>query len=277
MKLIEGYVDFNPQFTGDLDSILKHIEICGRVSYKSEDKITGDSAPKFVDMLIKRKHGAVLEHGTVYMQIPTNIDVAGKYVDDKYTVAKLIRPKDASLNYWMVTTNYRVIIENGWEDDLQYICEPTEHHAKRLTFRFICDRGVSHELVRHRIMSFIQESTRYVNYSLGKFNSTITFIKPQWLEAKSWFSQKLWKFTLWVTEKSYMWLTKKSGWKPQEARSVLPNALKTEVVVTAFIDDWIGDDETNKGFLVLRDSKNAHPDMQYLAKQVKNLIQIIKF
>jgi len=78
-----------------------------------------------------------------------------------------------------ITTNARVIFENGWEDDLQYMCEPTEFHEKRITVKFITSIGICREILRHRHMSFLNESTRYCNYSKGKFNSELTFIIPQ--------------------------------------------------------------------------------------------------
>ena len=141
---------------------LKDIEIAGRTCYKSEDKITNTSAKEFVDRMIKSGHGAMLEHGTVYLTHPIEnsgsplyLGIGTKYRENKYS----------KVNYdnWgtrYITTNYRVIIENDWLDDLQYLCEPTEHHEKRTAVKFICDRGISHEFVRHRIFSFAQESTR---------------------------------------------------------------------------------------------------------------------
>ena len=104
--------------------------------------------------------------------------IGTKYRENKYS----------KVNYdnWgtrYITTNYRVLVENDWLDDLQFLCEPTEHHEKEnTTVRFICDRGVSHEFVRHRIFSFAQESTRYCNYSKNKFGNEITIIAPNWLD-----------------------------------------------------------------------------------------------
>lgn len=167
-------------------------------------------------------------------------------------------------NYAYITMNYRHIIENGWLDDLQYICEPTEHHIKRVSVRFICDRGVSHEFVRHRVMSFAQESTRYCNYSKDKFGNELTFIIPEWCPEIREDSNKGWdpcsmydKFLLQnfqSAEDTYFALLKqwdervpdnryKTGfrnnpWTPQQARAVLPTAIKTELVMTGFIDDW---------------------------------------
>lgn len=198
--------------------------------------------------------------------------------------------------YAYVTMNYRHIIENGWLGDLKYLCEPTEYHAKRITVKFICDRGVSHEFVRHRVFSFLQESTRYCNYSKDKFGSEVTFIEPCWIKDNQ-DTYDRWCFyeSLSKSEEVYFRLLK-HGWKPQQARTVLPNALKTELVMTGFVDDWWGEylvidkstglvdqrihgkfyTELNnidrekyriveKGFFPLRCSSNAHPQAQELA------------
>lgn len=174
--------------------------------------------------------------------------------------------------YAYVTMNYRHVIENGWMDDLKYICEPAEYHEKRITVRFICDRGVSHEFVRHRVFSFAQESTRYCNYSKDKFGNELTFIIPCWLDiddnttADSWwnyykslpkedrhleknieidtFIQMLETFEdfylklLGRYEKSGTNFPMRKVWIPQQARAVLPNALKTELVMTGSASDW---------------------------------------
>lgn len=170
MQLIKPDFNIIEQKPG-IEGIYKIIEQAGRTCYLSTDKITEDSAKKFVEMLNVRHHLSVYEHGTVYLKIDFNYvdfsekydipilpDIILKYINNKYTKTVII---ENSSNYTAyITTNYRVIVENKWEDDLQYLCEPTEHHEKRVTVRFICDRGVSHEFVRHRTMSFAQESTR---------------------------------------------------------------------------------------------------------------------
>lgn len=170
MKLIKPSYEIWEQPAG-LEGIYKQIEKAGRVCYKSEDKITEDSAKGFVDRMIKSGHGAMLEHGTVYLAIPFEYidisakfeipivsDVVEKYKGNPYTKWHLRDDGFSQLAF--ITTNYRILVENGWLDDLKYLCEPTEYHAKRVTVKFVCDRGVSHEFVRHRVMSFAQESTR---------------------------------------------------------------------------------------------------------------------
>lgn len=251
MKLIKPSFEIWNQPAG-LEGVYKQIERVGRVCYKSEDKITEDSAKPFVDRMIKSGHGAMLEHGTVYLLIPYEkaIDAIGddwvheQYAYNPYSVVAVYD------NNYYITTNFRVLVENNWLDDLKYICEPTKYHEKRVTVRFICDRGVSHEFVRHRVFSFAQESTRYCNYSKDKFGNEITFIKPCFLDdsklalygpyhtvIRDKSPESIFIASLNNAEKDYIDLID-LGWKPQEARAVLPNALKTELVVTGFASDW---------------------------------------
>ena len=161
MKLIKPYFEIIEQEPG-LEGIYKQIELAGRTCYKSEDKITPDSAKGFVDRMIKSGHGTMLEHGTVYLKLtPSEIYIYHKYRDNPYTNANVVNSKDPyPVPTCYISTNYRVLVEHGWMNDLKYICEPTEYHEKRVTVKFVCDRGVSHEFVRHRVFSFAQESTR---------------------------------------------------------------------------------------------------------------------
>lgn len=255
MRLIKPYFEIWNQ-PSSLEGVYKQIERVGRVCYKSEDKITEDSAKLFVDRMIKSGHGGVLEHGTIYLLKPMEykgVYVPGiewkKYVINPYTRTNLCSINDQ--NTIAITTNYRVLVENNWLDDLKYICEPTEFHEKRITVHFVCDRGVSHEFVRHRVMSFAQESTRYCNYSKDKFGNEVTFIIPCWLGWKEQVIHKgdfeksgsgsvdssIFINSLLDSESSYLYLLKE-GWTPQQARAVLPNALKTELVMTGFVSDW---------------------------------------
>lgn len=190
MKIINADVEFITPIDGA--AILKHLEQCGRVCYKSEAKITDTSAPAFVAGIIKRGHEAVLEH-----------------------------------------------------------CS--------FTVKFICDRGVSHEIVRHRLAAYCQESTRYCNYSKEGFGSEITVIKPCFLEDGTG-SYVVWRDACEMAEAYYFRLLNGNTKRltPQEARSVLPNSLKTEVVMTADIREW-------RHFLKLRCSPAAHPQMREVA------------
>ena len=188
MKIVSaGYEILTPISNGGIDE-LKHIEKIGRVCYKSEDKITGDgeSARKFVKMIIDRGHEAMIEHSS-------------------------------------------------------------------LSVKFTVDRGVSHELVRHRIASFAQESTRYCNYSKNKFGNEITVIKPLFFADDSeQYSE--WKSAMEDAERYYFALLG-SGATPQEARSVLPNSTKTEITITANYREW-------RNFFKLRTAEAAHPQMR---------------
>ena len=275
MKLIKPSVEIIPQSKG-IDGVYKQIEKAGRTCYKSEDKITEDSAKKFVDMLANHKHGAMLEHGTIYLSIP--IKFGNQQIIEEYLLNPHSRVgKDIENHLWCVTTNPRVLIENDLMEDLQYICEPTEHHVKRVTAKFTLDQGVMREFTRHRTFSFACESTRYCNYTKDKFGGEITFVRPSTLDrevldsygpyhtvARNKSPESVFIASLNNSEKDYMDLIK-LGWKPQQARAVLPLATKCELIMTGFIDDW-------KHFLSLRSSDygatGAHPDASYLANML---------
>lgn len=263
MKLCKPLFEIWEQSAG-LEGVYKQIEKVGRVCYKSEDKITEDSAKPFVDRMIKSGHGAMLEHGTVYLYIRRkgneSLDV-DRYLMNPYSKVAFRQFSNSRDMEIYITTNLRVLVENNWLKDLEYICEPTKFHERRITVHFVCDRGVSHEFVRHRVMSFAQESTRYCNYSKDKFGNELTFIKPCWLDIPTgqyvywdgdWCDINKMKIQLPEGEHkdidAFLWtlnnaethytLLINSGWKPQEARAVLPNSLKTELVVTGFTSDW---------------------------------------
>lgn len=283
MKLIESSV----QIIEEKDPY-KMIELAGRTCYKSEDKITENSAKEFVDRMIKLSHGAMLEHGTVYLTITAASPEVRKYEINPYSRVKKISV-DGINGRAYITTNYRVLVENKWLDDLKYQCDPTPSHEKRITVKFICDRGVSHEFVRHRVFSFAQESQRYCNYSKDKFNNELTFIKPTWLNIPTG------DYTYWDGDwcdidnmkiqlpsdngiaDNFLWCLNNAGMqyrllinkglKPQEARAILPNATKTELVMTGFESDW-------EHFFELRCSGAAHPDAKKLADELKSLMNV---
>lgn len=263
MKLIESSV----QIIEEKDPY-KMIELAGRTCYKSENNITEDSAKEFVDRMIKLGHGAILEHGTIYLTIAKtamNIGDPIFYIRNKYSK---VNEDDY---FYYITTNMRVIVENNRLDDLQYQVEPTEHHEIRITAKFICDRGISHEFVRHRVFSFAQESQRYCNYSKDKFNNEITFIMPSWWNYNSSIIESGERYFCEILQKceDYYKSLLDMGYKPQEARVVLPNATKTELVMTGFESDW-------ENFFELRCSKAAHPDAQKLANELKELLINVK-
>lgn len=273
MKLIKPYTEIWEQAPG-MEGMLRHIERCARVCYKSEDKIGEGTAEKMVKMLMEREHTAMLEHGTVYLTIPKNETLAWEeYLHDPHTRVN----SDQAFVY--VTTNYRILYENDLLEDLQYQTEPMEGHEKRVTVHFTCDRGVSHELVRHRVFSFAQESTRYCNYSKDKFGNELTFILPLWLSGNST-EQLLFMNACKSAEGTYLDLLRGEAitfandvptqktftpWTPQQARAVLPNSLKTEVCMTGFMSDW-------EHFFELRTAQNAHPQMRELAIPLKEMM-----
>lgn len=201
MKIIKPSFEILTPIDGT--AILKHIETCGRVCYKSEDKITEDSCENFVKNIVKRGHEAVIEHYSV-------------------------------------------------------------------SVRFICDRGVSHEIVRHRIASFCQESTRYCNYSKGDFGGEISVVEPLYLQPGT-LAYTEWETACEAAEKAYFDLLD-WGCMPQEARAVLPNSLKTEIIMTANLREW-------RHFLQLRTSATAHPQMREIAlpllNELKSRIKVI--
>ena len=255
------YLSIPNKFIGDY----LNIEQFDEETFEDSPYYENLTAEDFVNMLMKSGHGAMLEHGTVYLDCPETI--FWKYNSNKFskviavdtgeTIGKGIYTSPIYKYY--VTTNLRVLVENNWLDDLKYVCEPTEYHAKRVMVRFICDRITSQSIVRHRTMSFAQESTRYCNYSKDKFGHELVFIEPSWEFPTSDTVNVRERFEAMLNEAeaNYMELIA-LGCKPQEARSVLLSSIKTEIVVTGFINDW-------KHFFELRCDNAAHPDIRKLA------------
>lgn len=289
MRLIKPKVEIINQEPG-VEGLFKHMELCARTCYKSEDKITEDSARKFIDnVIVARGHTAMLEHGTVYLKIPygimydtgyfSNEAIATKYIDNPYSIVQNSQIYD----YWCVTSNYRVLLQNGWLDDLQYLCEPTEYHVRRITVRFICDMGVAREFCRHRVFSFAQESTRYCNYSKAKFGKELNCIIPCWyknmFEGNSYNielchtydltiseglsrTEAAWIQAMCEAESTYFGLLTE-GEPAQQARNVLPLALKTELIMTGTDEQWAG-------FFNLRCARDAHPQARELAIELRD-------
>ena len=250
MKLIKPSFEIIEQAPG-IQGVKKQIERAGRTCYKSEDKITDTSCEEFVNRMVNSGHGAMLEHGTVYLMIHNEVDdfesIYEYFEQNKYSKTNY----DGS--YLYVTTNYRVLIENGWLYTLDYQCEPTALHEKRITVKFILPISISREFIRHRTASFAEQSTRYCNYSKSKFNGELTFIKPYWYDQyKEEFESSCQYY-----EDTYM-MAIESGLKAQEARELLPLCTKTELVMTAFISDW-------EHFCSLRTAGSAHPQARELA------------
>ena len=286
MKLIKpSYQIIEP--TGyTIDDIYKSIELAGRVSHRSEDRITEDSAKTFVERMMKMKHLSTCEFGTVYLYIdyhnPSFGKIIDKYSSNEYSKC-IVFPNEVC-----ISSNYRVLVENNWLDDLKYLCKPTEYHYKRYTVKFICDKAILAEFTRHRKFSFMAESTRYCNYSKGKFNSELTFIIPCWMDIPEG-SIDLGNYdktsarykdgniyiidtkppyvgvdfirSLCEAEANYLSIVR-NGWKPEQARSVLPLSLKTELYMCGFAEDW-------EKFFELRCATNSHPQARELAVPLK--------
>ena len=278
MKLINQSAEYLPQQEG-LEGVYKQIELAGRTSYLSYDKITDDSAKKFVDMIIKNKHHSVLEHGTVYLKIPVEYPIkstyegACKYIFDKYTKTKSIcEESDITKGVLFTSTNLRVLQENNWLNDLQYLCEPTTFHEKRLSVKVITSIGIVRELRTHRLFSFVNESTRYCSYDKGRFDGQVTFILPYWVDRNresNTESEVLYLESLIKAEKNYLSLIK-NGCSAQQAREILPLSTKSELVMTAFESDW-------RHFFDLRlfgKTGEPHPDMKQLAELIKEQFEI---
>lgn len=261
MKLVKQSFEFINQTDFSLVGIKKHIERCARVSYKSENKITDTSYEKFVNMLESRGHDRPLEFGTVYLTLRGDDTDALRnifiYAENPWTkIRKQVIKAEYDpnirvvLNY--VTTNYRVIVENHLEEDLKYLCEPTEYHYKRYTAHMILDRGVMDEFRTHVGLSHLAESTRYCNYSKDKFGNELTFIQPCWdIRGSNYID------FLQHAEWGYFRMLK-NGWTPQQARSVLPLGIKSELISCGFKDAW-------ENFFKRRDAPDAHPMAQEIA------------
>ena len=288
MILTHIEAEYLPQEAG-IEGIYKQIELCGRTSYLSWDKMTDDSAKKFVDMLIKSKHTSVLEHGTVYLKVPVTDETSYRidcYHDNSYSKTRIKERKNKSFVFdYYITSNLRVLEEHGWLDDLQYLCEPTEFHEKRLTVKLTTSIDITRESNRNRVLSPTEESTRFCNYSKGKYNSSISVTVPSWVDESEiptykrleWFADDIangrtdrwddldwWLFANLACEKSYMMLLDK-GWTPQQARKVLPLGTKSEIVYTAFESDW-------RHFFDLRlfgKTGEPHPQMKQLVELIK--------
>ena len=304
MKLIKPSVEILPQ-EYDLEGVYRHIEIAGRTCYKSEDNITEGSAKAFVDRMIKNGHGAMLEHGTVYLKQAigrsssyVNMDWMGShetfgyelnhYRENKYSES--YKKEIGDFTYLFVTTNLRVLVENDWLEDLEYLCDPTEFHEKRITVRIIASRVTGESFLRHRVFSFAKESTRYCNFFGSKFNKELNISIPEFLTRDHSIDQlesNQFKSPYWPTqhitfdpsslsaEEVWLLANKMSeifyerlidiGCKPQEAREVLPLGLNSPMIMTGFKSDW-------DGFFELRCDRAAHPDARFIANELKRLI-----
>lgn len=306
MKVIKSSVSILEQEPG-IDGMKKHIERVGRVAYKSEDKITEDSYIRFLQMIYDRGHWAVFNLGSVYLLFPSKAE--------KAIFGKL--KSTSPFTRWMekdgkvyLTTNYRVICQLGLEEFMEkYWSEPSDLHYHRSTAHFICNRSTSHQLVRSRNFSFVQESQRYCNYSKGRFGNELVFILPQWVyrvrqdiantvdsltKARRTYimskdGEKLWnELTIYdrtVSGRDDFWRACEKEYfaemitdegeilKPEEARGILCNDVKTEICMCGYLEDWYytpsKDTKEKAGFFYLRCAPDAQEDIRVLANSLK--------
>lgn len=312
MELIRPSVEIWEQGT-TLEDMWKHIARCTRVCYQSTPKNDGETDEEFVKRVILRLdsstgelnfdkiHGAMLEHGTVYLLILNDERdksvYKSRYENNKYSKVNYFVGANGLIldsSPLFITTNLRVIYENNWLNDLDFVTSPSPNHYKRVTVSFTTNIGVSREFNRHRVNSIAEESTRYCNYN-KRNDGQIKIGLPAWLDNEvdksyleshqfdslisyiqevndntdkgllhDWTAIDFYLFSLTVAEWSYNMLIAK-GWKPQQAREVLPLATKTQLIHTAFVDDL-------KHFFVLRAdgmSGPPHPNAAFVAKPLK--------
>lgn len=297
MKLIKQSFEFINQTDFSLVGIKKHIEKCARVSYKSEDKITDTSYEKFVNMLESRGHDRPLEFGTVHLKMPEpefrsliNILTSSRTYNDSWMHYKVVETWEEGYTVY-VTTNYRYykLMWNQMNTLSEYFDKTdSEYYPKRYTVHMILDRGVMDEFRTHIGLSHLAESTRYCNYSKDKFGNEITFIKPCWLnvpegkynhcimvsknspdirvecvgsdEIGKYYNIEEGSFLngLVQLELTYLNLINNKKWTPQQARSVLPLGIKSELISCGFEDAW-------ENFFKRRDAPDAHPMAQEIA------------
>lgn len=252
MKLINQSYEIIEPKDYSVKELMKFMEKCGRISYQSFDKIDDFSYIKFHTMILSNGHNAVLEFMPIYLTIteynPETEYLIKKFEENEYS--KVVKLTNTEKFICYITTTMRVITENYFKDCERYFSDPTEYHERRYTVKFITNRQITHELVRHRKMSFIQESTRFCNYNKDKFGNELTFIKNGLEDNTEWCNYLV------SVEKVYMKLINLEI-KPQIAASVLPNAVKAEIAVSGYATDW-------KNLFALRTSKAAHPQMREL-------------
>lgn len=302
MKLIKQDFNIVNQQGFSIKDIKKHIEYCARISYKSQDRITDDSYEKFVNMLESRGHDRPLEFGTVHLKMPwktfnnfAGFCVSKGFWDSCWIKYNIDRESEDKMVY--ITINYRYYKKlgtlkplYGYIDIKEFFTEEdNKFYPKRYTVHFITSRGIMDEFRTHVGLSHLAESTRYCNYSKDKFNNELTFIIPCWMDIPEG-SIDLGNYdktsaryndgnihiidnkppyvgvdfirSLCEAEYSYLSIVR-NGWTPQQAREVLPLAVKSELISCGFEDAW-------SNFFYRRCAKDAHPMAREIATSVQN-------
>lgn len=310
IKVVNPSVEMWSQDGYTLDAIWKHIARCARVCYQSVPKNNGETDYGFIvrtllkgkDVVnknyynIKTCHLSVFEHGTVHLKyrlfMAKDTVRANRFINNRYSKTK------EDDGYLYVTTNMRVLIENNWMNELEFIDTTPNcpYYYERVTVNFITDIGASRELNRHRVNSISEESTRYCRYNADKFGNNITVAKLPWINiedsacqgyvtglysdneicndnkivphfTKNWTAINWFLYGLQIANLVYCKCIE-LGWTAQQAREILPLNTKTQVVHTAFVDDW-------QHFIDLRSSGVSgvpHPMAKELADKVDDLI-----
>lgn len=278
MKLIKQSFQFVNQKGFTLKDIYKHIEYCARISYKSQDKITDTSYEKFVNMLESRGHDRPLEFGTVHLKMSTAqfnalqmLLIKNKVYNDYWIKYNIIDTEDNCY----ITTNYRYYLELcKYDKGVSEYLDPSDSpfYPKRYTVHMILDRGVMDEFRTHVGLSHLAESTRYCNYSKDKFNNEVTFVIPSWCNSLIEGSKQEYSpfeingdevefmNVLQNAQNSYLSLLK-MGWTPQQARSVLPLGIKSELISCGFEDAWAN-------FMRRRSPKYGDPGAHPMAAEI---------
>lgn len=272
MKLVKQSFEILEQTDFSLKGIKQFIERCGRVCYKSEDRITDTSYEKFVDMLIKKDHARPLEFGTVHLKTKSsNFQgfMQALYAERIFNDVWIKSNYNEEVVY--TTTNYRYyldmikripFIKNYFTE------EDNEYYPKRYTVHMILSRGVMDEFRTHVTLSHLAESTRYCAYNKDRFNNELTFIKPDWLsdgdiiDYKEKNEHHPYFAMLKREEQDYLTLTN-NGWTPQQAREVLPLSVKSELISCGFRDAW-------DNFFYRRCAKDAHPMAREIATSLED-------
>ena len=317
IKVVNPSVEIWNQEGYTLDAIWKHIARCARVCYQSIPKNNGETDYDFIvrtllkgiDVInqpydiekVKTCHLSVLEHGTVHLRYPLYVPRASVQFERRCKYNKYSKFYIDEKDYAYVTTNMRVLVENGWIDELEFIDEIHNNEynlINRCTLNFITDIGASRELNRHRVNSISEESTRYCAYDKSKFGNGITVAKLPWIQdvdpndeghgynegffndneifhdntieekyTDNWTAVDWFFYGLQICDLIYR-KTRELGWTAQQAREILPLNTKTQVVHTAFVDDW-------EHFIDLRSNGASgvpHPMAKELADEVKFLL-----